>query len=117
MRLANLRVGRRGTRVRQRFQKFIIDRQSDYLAIFERIHQGIQTLTQPNKKYNPSAATYDEEHKMRSWSIWKTSRLYYMYNINRHRVVEHFRLLRPDDFSVLRKKIKTQNSPPFIPDS
>lgn len=117
VRLANKDVGRRGTRVRSRFHKYIVNQHCDYLRIFERIHQGIQNLVQPNPEYNPPSETYDKEKKLAPWSIWRTSRLYYLFSAKKHRVVRNFALMPPENLAVLRKYLRCNNNELFITDT
>lgn len=114
VRLVNHRVGRRGTRVRQRFYKYFVSQLSDYKYIFEQIHQGFQALLQPNAAYEPSEKTYDKEGRLTNWSIYRTSRLYYLFSVGKHRFVNQFRIIHPNDVSVLRNILKKTKTPPIL---
>lgn len=116
VRQTNMQVGRRGTRVRQRFDKFLVNQLVDYKAIFERIHLGIHTLLQPNPLYQAKRKSDNTVDQLKNWSIWRSSRLYYMFTHKKHRVVDSFRIINPDSY-ILRKILAKQKMNISIRDS
>lgn len=71
VRLQNLSKGRKGTLVLNRFQKYVIKDEIEYIKVFESLIEQKSKNPQNIKRYQADESGYDERNEMQKASIWK----------------------------------------------
>lgn len=113
VRRSNQASQRKGTKVLERFHKYVLKASSDYTWIFNQMTRKYRKKAQKNKKYQADESQYDIQKEMSEKSVWKVAvRMYY--GLERG-FRERFgvELVRPNS-DVLRK-ILPNSKPPKIP--
>lgn len=102
VRRTNAHKGRKGTKVLQRFSKYILNEASDYTYFFDLITRRERKIAQTNDKYRADERMYDEQKEMVEESVWQVGTR--LYNGMAGWFVRYFEmeLIRPES-SVLRK--------------
>lgn len=116
VRITNKRHGRKGTKVLERFQKYIVHAHADYERVFKFISNQERIPIQENPKYRADEKQYDLEKEIIPNSILKGGNAMYEGLVKGDWVMRCIRILRPKD-SVLRNFLQSPNSNPSQPNS
>lgn len=114
VRSSNILHQRKGTKVMQRFHKYVLNESSDFEELFERITRQQRRVTQSDKKYQADESEYDVDKKMEGDSIWKIGTRMYNGGEGWFRRRYGVFLIKPNS-SVLRKFLKPRIFNTLIP--
>lgn len=109
VRKSNAYHNRKGTKVKQRFSKYVVDETKDYEALFDMITAQKRRQPQVREKYEADESGYDIEKEMLQDSIWKVGSRLYMGLEVRFRIKFGVELLLPKN-PILRNYLNAQNS-------
>lgn len=110
VRRTNVIHGRKGTKVMERFKKYIFHDKIDYEKVFRLFMKQYKESPQQTKKYRPDEGLYDSKMEMKSDSIWKVgSRIYD--GLEKWDTVWKSFALMPPQYYVLRKYLKNLDPP------
>lgn len=118
VRRSNANHKRRGSKVMQRFSKYVLDETKDYDYLFQKITSQTRDEAQINKKYQADTTQYDINCEMKIDSIWKVGTRLYMGLEEEFREWLGVRILRPEmlsDDSILRKYLNPNTLPKIHP--
>lgn len=107
VRQSNRKLGRSGTKVKQRFTKYLLCDINTYIEEFERIVKRKRPNSQRLKKYQADEKQYDIKREMQEDSIWKVGNRLYNEKVTQVKVVKGMRLLPPQCY-ILRKFLLNQ---------
>lgn len=105
---------RRGTKVLQRFSKYILNEFEDYNYFFEKIVKQLRSNPQPNTKYQADERQYDVNKLMMKDCIWKVGSRMYKGLEKRFQKRFGILILRPNSY-VLRKFLPSTPTQPQNP--
>lgn len=112
VRQSNRNHQRKGTKVMERFHRYILNETSDYDKLFESLTRQRRKDPQIKEKYQANLSEYDKEDQMKDDSIWKVGTRMYQGFEMWFRMKFRVELIYPQS-SVLRKYLKSQISTPI----